>query len=155
MRRSDDDDDYGTRREAARPEARLDLTEAMDQLSRRVSGALMLAGLLIGLGLYAGRGGSQEAPEYQIYAADGEVFRLNLDSGSIIACNAQRCMQVLKPGQDLADGQRNTLFTVPPAQQLPAGQPSAPAPPQIGPAGPANPGPPAIPGPPPAPAQPN
>jgi hypothetical protein len=36
--------------------------EAMDQLSRRLSGALMLAGGLIGLGLYAGSGG-QEAPE--------------------------------------------------------------------------------------------
>jgi hypothetical protein len=110
----------------------------MDQLSRRLSGALMLAGGLIGLGLYAGSGG-QEAPEYQIYAADGEVFRLNLDSGSIIACNALRCMQVLKPGADLAEGQRNTLFTVPPAQQLPAGQPSAPASQQVAPAAPDNP----------------
>jgi hypothetical protein len=100
--------------------------EAMDQLSRRLSGALMLAGGLIGLGLYAGSGG-QEAPEYQIYAADGEVFRLNLDSGSIIACNAQRCMQVLKPGADLAEGQRNTLFTVVPGAQLRT-ESSAPAP---------------------------
>ena len=137
MRRSDDDD-YRPRSEETRSDAPPSLMEAMDQLSRRLSGALMLAGGLIGLGLYAGSGG-QEAPEYQIYAADGEVFRLNLDSGSIIACNAQRCMQVLKPGADLAEGQRNTLFTVPPAQQLPAGQPSAPASQQVAPAAPNNP----------------
>ena len=141
-----DDDDYGRPRGESRPGGRFELLEAMDQLSRRVSGALMLAGGLIGLGLYASSGG-QEAPEYQIYAADGEVFRLNLDSGSIIACNAQRCMQVLKPGQDLAEDQRNTLFTVPPAQQLPASQPSAPAPApqQLAPPAPASPGQPAAP----------
>jgi hypothetical protein len=147
MRRGDDYG-YSPRTEETRPEGRSTLTEAMDQLGRRLSGALMLAGGLIGLGLYAGSG-SQKAPEYQIYAADGEVFRLNLDSGSIIACNAQRCMQVLKPGQDLAEDQRNTLFTVPPAKQLPAGQPSAPAPaPQIGPGAPVGPGQPAAPRPP-------
>jgi hypothetical protein len=145
MRRGDDDD-YRPRTEETRSEGSSTLSEALDQISRRISGALMLAGGLIGLGLYASSG-SQEAPEYQIYAADGEVFRLNLDSGSIIACNAQRCMQVLKPGQDLAEDQRNTLFTVPPAQQLPAGQPPAPAPTpqQIGPNTPAGASPPAAP----------
>jgi hypothetical protein len=145
MRRGDDDD-YRPRTEETRSEGSSTLSEALDQISRRISGALMLAGGLIGLGLYASSG-SQEAPEYQIYAADGEVFRLTLDSGSIIACNSQRCMQVLKPGQDLAEGQRNTLFTVPPAQQLPAGQPPAPAPTpqQIGPNTPAGPSPPAAP----------
>jgi hypothetical protein len=56
-------------------------------------------------------------------------------------------MQVLKPGQDLAEGQRNTLFTVPPAQQLPAGQPSAPAPQQIAPNATGNPAQPAAPAP--------
>ncbi|HZG46867.1 MAG TPA: hypothetical protein VEZ41_11480 [Allosphingosinicella sp.] len=145
MRRGDDDD-YRPRQQDAPSEAPSTLGEAIDQLSRRLSGALMLAGGLIGLGLYASSG-SQEAPEYQIYAADGEVFRLNLDSGSIIACNAQRCMQVLKPGQDLAEGQRSTLFTVPPAQQLPAGQPSAPAPQQIAPNATGNPAQPAAPAP--------
>ncbi|WP_166040514.1 hypothetical protein [Sphingosinicella sp. YJ22] len=106
-----------------------DMMSALDMLGRRIGGALVLAGALIGVGIYWS-GDTTEAPEYQGFAADGEVFRLNLDSGSIIACNAERCTQILRPGQDLEDNEGNTLFRVPPAAQLPAPaaqQPAAPA----------------------------
>ena len=106
-----------------------DLMSALDMLGRRVGGALVLAGALIGVGIYWS-GDTTEAPDYQAFAADGEVFRLNLDSGSIIACNAERCTQILRPGQDLEDNQGNTLFRVPPGPTAPAAQLSPPAPQQ-------------------------
>jgi hypothetical protein len=128
MRRTDYDD-HDARSQESRGGPRSELADAMDMLSRRLSGALMLAGGLIGLGIYAGSG-SQEAPTYQAFAADGEVFRVNTDSGTIIACNANRCTRILERGQDLAEDQRNTLFKAPAASQLPAAQPAAPAQPQ-------------------------
>lgn len=119
MRTTRDDQD-GRRSEP------LDMMGALDMLGRRIGGALVLAGALIGVGIYWS-GDTREAPEYQGFAADGEVFRLNLDSGSIIACNAERCTQILRPGEELAENQRDTLFKTPPAQSAPAPQLSAPA----------------------------
>lgn len=99
----------------------------LDMLSRRIGGAIVLAGALIGFGMYAG-GDEVEAPRYQVYAADGEVFRVNTESGTVIACNGQRCMIVLERGQDLAEDQGNTLFRVP-AGPAPVALPApAPAP---------------------------
>lgn len=116
-----------------------DLMSALDMLGRRIGGALVLAGALIGVGIYWS-GDTTEAPEYQGFAADGEVFRLNLDSGSIIACNADRCTQILRPGQDLEDNEGNTLFRVPPGPAAPATQLSPPAPQQSTQPGPGQPG---------------
>lgn len=115
-----DDEDYGRRDRPASGDT--GTRDMLDLVGRRLSGAVMVAGALIGAGIYMG-GDRVEAPDYQIYAQDGEVFRLNTDSGSIIACNGNRCMQVLKRGQDLAEGQGNTLFKTPPAQ-LPAPAPA-------------------------------
>jgi len=123
-------------RDEIRGERRSELSELIDMLGRRISGAILFAGVAIGLGVYAGGGSEVEAVDYQSFAADGEVFRLNTDSGSIIACNATRCMQVLRPGQDLAEDQGTTLFKTP-AGALPApaasptqqpAQPALPAP---------------------------
>ena len=119
MRTTRDDQD-GRRSEP------LDMMGALDMLGRRIGGALVLAGALIGVGIYWS-GDTTEAPEYQAFAADGEVFRLNLDSGSIIACNAERCTQILRPGEELAENQRDTLFKSPPGQSAPAPQLPAPA----------------------------
>ena len=79
------------------------LTETLDLLGRRIGGALVLAGALVGIGLYTGGGGGDEAPKYQAFAADGEVFRVNTENGTIIACNATRCMRILARGQELAE----------------------------------------------------
>ena len=130
MSRLADDD-----RDDDAPESRGTVSDMLDLLSRRIGGAIVLAGALIGIGLYAGSGrGGSEAPRYQAFSADGEVFRLNTDSGSIIACNANRCMQILRRGQDLAEDQGNTLFKVAPAAQAPATALPAPAQPQPAPA---------------------
>lgn len=116
---------------------RSDMMEVLDLLGRRIGGAIVVAGALIGFGIYWSS--SEEPQTYQGFATDGEVFRLNTDSGTLIACNASRCIRVLERGQELAEGQGNTLFKAPPAAQpgqavqLPApapGHPAVPAPAQ-------------------------
>jgi hypothetical protein len=129
MRRSNDDDPAGY--DERRSGTRGDMMEGIDQLSRRLSGALVIAGGLVALGIYSASGGG-DAPKYQAFAADGEVFRVNTESGTIIACNAARCMRILERGQELAEDQGNTLFKVPappaqPAAQLPPPAPAQPA----------------------------
>ena len=139
MRRNLDDDRDPYPADA--PESsRSSLMEAVDLLGRRIGGAIVLAGALVGIGLYAGGGSGDEAQTYQAFAADGEVFRVNTDSGTIIACNATRCMRILERGQDLAEDQGNTLFkhpavpqealqvpapSVQPAPAAPASQPAS------------------------------
>ena len=113
-----------------------DMMDAVDQFSRRLSGALVIAGGLIGLGIYSASG-SDDALKYQAFAADGEVFRVNTQSGTIIACNATRCMTVLERGQDLAESQSSTLFKAPSGPAQPAPQLPAPAPQQTTPPAPA------------------
>ncbi len=121
------DDDRGTGRSGTRDRAPVDTLGAIDMLGRRIGGALVLGGALIGLGLFWGGDSGDEAQRYQAFAADGEVFRVNTDSGTIIACNANRCVKILERGQELADEAGNTLFRVPPAPSAPAAQLPAPA----------------------------
>jgi hypothetical protein len=125
MREARDDRDYGSRRET---QSGTDLLDIVDLLGRRLAGALMVAGALIGVGIYMGSGGD-EAPRYQAFSAGGEVFRVNTDSGTVIACNAQRCTRILDRDRDLMENGGNTLFQSPPPTALPApaGQPAAPA----------------------------
>ena len=125
--RGDVDDERGTGRPGARDRAPVDMLGALDMLGRRIGGALVLGGALIGIGLYWGGDSGDQAPTYQAFAADGEVFRVNTDSGTIIACNSTRCTVVLERGQELEEGQGNTLFRVPPSPSAPAAQLPAPA----------------------------
>ena len=133
---STDFDHDRARQDGQRPGTRADLMEAVDQLSRRLSGALVIAGALVAFGIYSTQ---EEEQTYQAFAVGGEVFRLNTDSGTIIACNGTRCMRVLERDQELVKDQGATLFkptlaqsTTQPAPQLPA-----PAQPQAAPALPA------------------
>ena len=144
MRRSVDDDPYET---AETPgSSRSELTEMVDMLGRRLGGAILVAGALIGIGLYTGGGDEHDGPKYQAFAADGMVFRTNTESGTIIACKGTQCGIVLQRGQDLAEDEgAEALFKSPaapapqlpaPAQQqaLPAPAQAAPAPVQVAPA---------------------
>ena len=98
--------------------------DVLDLLGRRLGGAIVIAGALVGIGLYAGSG--EDGPKYQAFAADGEVFRVNTESGTIIACNASRCARILQRGQELEDGAGNSLFKAAPAPAaLPAPAPAA------------------------------
>jgi len=73
--------------------------DVVDSAVRKIVTALVIAGALIGLGVYSQAG----PPRYQIIAAEGRVFRVNTKSGTVIACEGERCAIVLRPGQDFED----------------------------------------------------
>lgn len=133
-----DDDEDDRLAKPQREESRSELSELIDMMGRRIGGAILVAGIAIGLGVYAGGddGGDVEAQTYQAFAVDGEVFRLNTDSGTLIACSATApCRIILQRGQDLAEDQNNSLFKGAAGAQLPAPavvpattQPALPAP---------------------------
>ena len=88
------------------PEPEPTLGELIEGSVRKLVTGIVIAGGLIGLGVYGGSsGGGSSAPDYQITAsADGRiVYRLDTDRGRIIACEGNHCWQVLQRGQELDD----------------------------------------------------
>jgi len=123
------------------PEREPTLGELIEGSVRKLVTGMVIAGALIGLGVYgSSRGGGSSAPDYQITtSADGRiVYRLDTDRGRIIACEGTHCWQVLQRGQELDDEppaetpKQNATATQPQAvtaqpapAQLPAPQNSA------------------------------
>lgn len=135
-----------------RPQTRSDLeaeepilttAEIFEAAARRVTNGLVIAGALIGLAIWA-----RPAPsDYQGFASERGVVRLNLESGSMIECVDGSCTQILRPGQrllrakatidtgeseedesDSAEGEGAPAVPAPPAQrQLAPPAPNAPA----------------------------
>jgi hypothetical protein len=142
--RWDDDDELERDRLRSRlarerepePEREPTLGELIEGSVRKLVTGMVIAGALIGLGVYgSGRGGGSSAPDYQITtSADGRiVYRLDTDRGRIIACEGTHCWQVLQRGQELDEQ--------PPADNASAARPAPvqaqPAPAQVAPAQPA------------------
>jgi hypothetical protein len=87
-------------RTASRPDApseRPSLTELVEVAVRRIATSIFVSGALIALAIYW----QADPPRYQVTAADGRIFRVNTESGTVIACENQRCAIVLERGQDL------------------------------------------------------
>lgn len=118
------------------PEHEPTLGELIEGSVRKLVTGIVIAGGLIGLGVYGAgsRGGGSSAPEYQIStSADGRtVYRVNTDSGSIVACRENHCWLMQRGNRGLDDQ--------PPAENS-AAPPTAvqaqPAPAQVAPAQPA------------------
>ena len=118
------------------PEREPTLGELIEGSVRKLVTGMVIAGGLIGLGVYGGgRGGGSSGPDYQITtSADGRiVYRLDSDRGRIIACEGTHCWQVLQRGQELDDEppaetpKQNAAATQPqvaPAQPAPAQLPA-------------------------------
>ena len=112
----------------------------MDRISRRISTAILIAGALIGLGIYA-----RPTPnDFDAFVAGGEMFRVNGKTGTVIACNATRCMSVVRRGQRLMSYKEGRLFQGQQALPAPQAQPADATPqpralPQARPAEPAQP----------------
>jgi hypothetical protein len=101
-------------------EAEPSVGDLVESAVRKIVTAIVIAGALIGLGLYWQPG----PPRYQVIAADGRVFRINTKSGTIIGCEGDRCAIVLQRGQELEDD----LGPPPAPRQLPPPAQAAPAP---------------------------
>ena len=103
------------------PDPEPTLGEVIDGAVRKIVTGIVIAGALIGLGVYSSRGGDPSV-DYQIATTpDGYVYRLTSESGRIIACQGTHCWELLDRGQDLEDG--------PPASPVPQNG-AAPAQPQ-------------------------
>jgi hypothetical protein len=129
--RWDEEEDELGRGRRREPEPEPTLGEVIDGAVRKVVTAIVIAGGLIALGVYSS-GGGDPSPDDQVTAADGRMYRVTTESGRVIACEGQRCWEMLDRGQDLDDG--------PPAGETPrqnaaAAQPQAvtaqPAPAQL------------------------
>jgi hypothetical protein len=124
--------------ETSEPE--LSLAEAINLATRRMATALIVAGMAIGLGLWA----RPSPPHYQAFATADGIVRVNQKSGTVILCRpAQRCAIVLRQGQQLEGGSGHFSFgfsdkpdkvAPPSAPPAPALRPSAPASPAPAPA---------------------
>lgn len=115
----------------SRREAEPSLGDLVEGAVRKIVTGIVIAGGLIGIGLY-----SQAGPaRYQMVAADGHVYRLNTKSGVIVACTGDRCGFVLK---DSGDIHRSVEPPTPP-RPAEAPAPSAAPAPALPPAGPSAP----------------
>lgn len=98
------------------------LADLVTDSVRKVVTAIVVAGALIGAGVYLS-GDEVEPPRYQVTTTpDGRIIRVNTDSGTVIACEGERCGIVLQRGQDLDD---NPPERVVPKQEV---RPALPAP---------------------------
>jgi hypothetical protein len=107
----------------ARPEEPADpemsLSETVDLATRRMSISVLAAGAMIGLGLYAAR---PAPPRYDAFAFGSQIVRVDMKTGSIIACEGtETCQLVLRHGQKLTRVHRTDALPRPPAAMpLPA-----------------------------------
>lgn len=93
------------------------LAELVDNVLRKLVTAIVIAGAIIALAIYA----RPAPPRYQAAVGDGKIVRIDTRNGTVIACEGDRCATVLRRGQHL----ERHLSTPAPAA-LPA--PAAPAP---------------------------
>jgi len=130
--RWDEEEELGRGRSRLRePDPEPTLGEVIDGAVRKIVTSVVIAGGLIALGLYSS-GGGDPSVDYQIATtADGKIYRLNSESGRIIACQGSHCWELLDRGQDLEDGPpapNAAAAAPPPAVQAQPAQPQLPAP---------------------------
>jgi hypothetical protein len=113
---------------AERDDGDLSVAELLDKASRRVTTAVLMAGALIAISIYAKPG----PPRYDVAAADGRVVRVDTRSGAMISCGGDGCATLHKPGGKIEitiDGDKAPALPAPASTPTlaPAPQP-APAP---------------------------
>ena len=107
------------RSDPAEPEP--SLSEVVEVGIRRATTAAIIAAGIVGLAIYA----RPAPPRYDAFAVGGQIVRVDMRTGTIIACEGTRtCQLVLKRGQHLARIRRSDA---PPAPIAPTPLPAAPA----------------------------
>jgi len=131
--RWDEEEELGRGRSSRRrePDPEPTLGETIDGAVRKIVTGIVIAGGLIGLGVYSSSGGDPSV-DYQIATTpDGHVYRLTSESGRIIACRdgGRQCWQVLRRGQEIED--EAPAAQPAPAQPQPQAVTQQPAPAQL------------------------
>ena len=99
------------------PDREPTLNEIVDLAMRRMAAALLIAGGLIAIAIYARPG----PPRYDAFATPTGIVRIDTKSGKMIACDGGRCMTVLERHQRLAPNPNLLRKSEPkPAPALPA-----------------------------------
>ncbi|HEX8307277.1 MAG TPA: hypothetical protein VF645_02530 [Allosphingosinicella sp.] len=103
------------------------LGQAIDGAVRKITTGIVIAGGLIGLGIYA-----HPEPRFDAFAVGDRIVRVDGRTGTIIACEGARtCQLVLRKGQRLERIERTDALPGPtaatPLPGAPAGERSAPA----------------------------
>ncbi|MEA3000934.1 MAG: hypothetical protein QOK17_2767 [Sphingomonadales bacterium] len=109
----------------AEDEGELTIAELLDKASRRLTAAVLMAGALIAIAVYA----QPRPPRYAVAAADGRVVRVDTRSGAVISCGADGCLSVHRSGGhiELHASLPKPAIPAPAPAALPAPQPAVPA----------------------------
>jgi hypothetical protein len=96
--------------------------DPLDRLGKRVTTALIVAAGILGLAVYA----RPAPPRFDAFAVGGKIVRVDMRTGTIIACEGeQTCQLVLKRGQRLQRVRRSDALPRPAAPSLPPAAPAA------------------------------
>jgi hypothetical protein len=101
------------------------LVEVVDLGVRRVSTAIIVAGVAIAVGIYAS---STSPPRFQAVSTPEGIVRIDTRKGSIIACKDGECMLVVKSGQHLQSRPKAKALPSPAAPAAAAQPKALPAP---------------------------
>jgi hypothetical protein len=105
---------------AAEPEP--SVRELADMVLRKIVSGIVIGAALIALAIYARPG----PPRYQAVVGDGEIFRIDTRSGTILSCVENRCSTVVRKGQSLVRRAARDALPKQEAQpRLPAPAPAA------------------------------
>ena len=93
------------------------LGQAIDSAVRKITTGIVIAGGLIGLGIYA-----HPEPRFDAFAVGDRIVRVDGRTGTIIACEGTRtCEIILRKGQRVERVRRTNALPAPsPATPLPA-----------------------------------
>jgi hypothetical protein len=87
------------------------LADVVDGAARRISTAIVLAGAVLALGIYA----RPAPPRFEAFAADGRIVRIDTKKGTVLACEHNRCMTIVERGQRLKPLPERALLPKPDA----------------------------------------
>ena len=124
-----DEQRYARLPEEPAEEAPMTFDEIVDRAGRRIATALMVAGGLIGLGIYW----QPTPPRYQMVASGNQILRIDTRKGTIIGCQGDQCAIVLRHGQHLAS--HLPVDVAPKPAAVPAPAPARASAPPVAPAG--------------------
>lgn len=101
------------------------LADTIDVAVRRVVTGLVLAGALVGAGIYLSDSGSEPARYQALTTSDGRIVRLNTDSGSLVVCQGNDCWLMQRGSSNLDDEPPAAAAAQQTPPALPAPQPEA------------------------------
>jgi len=94
--------------------------DAVERMTNKIVNGLVIAAAILALAIYSRPG----PPKYQAVAAgDGRVVRVNTANGSVVSCDASRCLLVYRGGHDLERAPKQRELPPRPAPPPPPAQP--------------------------------